>query len=175
MKSLAPSGVDLIKYGVSISINPSLFKYLRTSKVKLFLKIILSFKIPLLKSRYLYFILSSSPPSVSFSIVNGGMADEFKTLIFETKISISPVAIFSLEATLLMTSPSICITNSLPIFFTDSNTSFVLFSEFIISCVIPYLSLRSIQIKKPLFLIFWTHPESFTLVPASEILSSPQL
>jgi hypothetical protein len=38
--------------------------------------------------------------------VKGGILDEFKTDISETKISISPVDIFLLIASLLITSPS---------------------------------------------------------------------
>ena len=78
MKSRAPSGVDFIRYGVSTSIKSILFKYFLVSNESLFLNKRLFFISSLLISKYLYFILSSSPPSVSFSIVNGGVLDLFK-------------------------------------------------------------------------------------------------
>ena len=113
-------------------------------------------------SRYLYFILNSSPPSDSFSRVNGGTRDLFKTLRFDTRISISPVLIFSLMFFLSITVPSISITNSLPSLVAASNSSSLDLSLSNTNCVMPYLSLRSIQIIKPFSLTLLTQPESFT-------------
>src|SRR5690554_7493609 len=45
-------------------------------------------------SRYLYFIRRSSPPSVSSSIVKGGVFEVLRIVSSETNISISPVGIF---------------------------------------------------------------------------------
>ena len=44
-------------------------------------------------SKYLYFILMSSPPSVLSSIVKGGVIDAFKISNLETNTSTSPVSI----------------------------------------------------------------------------------
>ena len=63
-------------------------------------------------SRYLYFILSSSPPSVSSSIVNGGVLERFKIVSLFTSISISPVKILLFLDCLSITKPFTCITNS---------------------------------------------------------------
>ena len=58
-------------------------------------------------SKYLYFILSSSPPSVLFSIVKGGVVDSFKTSNELAKISMSPVLISGFLDSLSITFPSI--------------------------------------------------------------------
>ena len=129
----------------------------------------------LLRSKYLYFIRSSSPPSDSFSIVNGGTSDLFNISIFSTEISISPVGILLLGACLSITFPFTEITNSLPNDLAIEITSGDVFSESIKTCVIPYLSLKSIQIKKPLFLILCTHPQIIIFELISLFLNSPQL
>ena len=59
----------------------------------------------LLISKYLYFILNSSPPSVLSSIVKGGVNDSFSTVSSETKISMSPVAILGFLEVLSITDP----------------------------------------------------------------------
>ena len=75
-------------------------------------------------SRYLYFILNSSPPSVSSSIVKGGVIEAFKIVNSVTKTSISPVLIKEFFDFLSMTDPLIFITNSLFSFLADSINSF---------------------------------------------------
>ena len=77
----------------------------------------------LLISKYLYFILSPSPPSVSFSIVKGGVFDEFRIVSSDTFISISPVGMFIFFELRSITSPLTWITNSLPSFLTFSHKS----------------------------------------------------
>ena len=115
MKSLAPSGVDFIKYGVSISIKSAWDKKFLTIIDTRCLRIKFSFTLFRLKSKYLYFIRSSSPPSVSFSIVKGGVSEWFKMLNSETNISIPPEGIFRFLDSLSITKPLTWITSSLPI------------------------------------------------------------
>ena len=59
----------------------------------------------LLISKYLYFILNSSPPSVLSSIVKGGVRDSLSTVSSETKISMSPVAILGFLEVLSIIDP----------------------------------------------------------------------
>ena len=80
-------------------------------------------------SRYLYFIRSSSPPSVSSSMVKGGSTDSFKIVSFSTKISISPVGIFGFLEALSMTFPSTWMTNSRPKFLAFSKRSLEVLSS----------------------------------------------
>src|SRR5664280_1212350 len=70
--------------------------------------------VALLRSRYRYFILSSSPPSVSSSIVKGGISLLLRILNASTSISISPVNIFRFLLILSLTFPLTCTTNSRP-------------------------------------------------------------
>ena len=119
MKSLAPSGVDLINTGVSTSIKFSESRYSLVSFINLCLSIILFLIGDLLRSRYLYFILNSSPPSVLSSIVKGGTSDSFNISKVLTLISISPVIILSFFDCLSETTPSTLITNSLPKVFAE--------------------------------------------------------
>ena len=74
-------------------------------------------------SKYLYFILSSSPPSDSFSIVNGGVRELFNTFNSETRTSTSPVSINEFLEALSITVPLILITNSRPRVLANSITS----------------------------------------------------
>ena len=101
-------------------------------------------------SKYLYFILISSPPSVLSSIVKGGVTDAFKISNFETNTSIAPVDILEFLDSLSITIPVTCITNSLPKDFAFSIISFGVRSSSKINCVIPYLSRKSTQTIKPL-------------------------
>ena len=74
----------------------------------------------LLISKYLYFILNSSPPSVSSSMVKGGVFEAFNIFNSVTRTSISPVFINEFLDFLSITVPLILITNSRPSFFADS-------------------------------------------------------
>ena len=173
-KSLAPSGVDLIRHGVSTSTKSWLSRNLRVSSASLLLNIILLRTGLRLISMYLYFIRISSPPSVSSSIVNGGVIDALSTLSSDTLISISPVALFAFLLLRSATSPFTCTTNSLPSL-RASSVSASLDSILNTSCVIPYLSLISTKVIPPRSLPFCTHPLSVTCCPMCEALSSPQL
>ena len=73
-------------------------------------------------SKYLYFILNSSPPSDSSSIVKGGVIELFNIFNSDTSTSISPVLIRSFFEFLSITLPVILITNSLPKVFAKSIT-----------------------------------------------------
>ena len=73
-------------------------------------------------SKYLYFILNSSPPSDSSSIVKGGVIEVFNIFNSRTSTSISPVLIRSFFEFLSITLPVILITNSLPKVFAKSIT-----------------------------------------------------
>ena len=59
-KSLAPSGVDFVSNGVSTSVNPELSRYSLTALIILCLVFKFLSSFPLLRSKYLYFSLSSS-------------------------------------------------------------------------------------------------------------------
>src|SRR5690554_7216377 len=65
-------------------------------------------------SRYLYFIRKSSPPSVSSSIVKGGVLDLFRIFKSETRISTSPVGMFGFFDSRSITVPVTWMTNSRP-------------------------------------------------------------
>ena len=117
-----------------------------------------------LKSRYLYFNLNSSLVLASSSTGNGGVSASDKILSVFTVTSISPVAIFSLTAPLrCLTTPSAAITNSLLRFLAFSKTSPSFSSK--TNCKRPERSLKSIKIKLPKFLLFWTHPITVTVSP----------
>ena len=73
-------------------------------------------------SKYRYFILNSSPPSDSSSIVKGGVIELFNIFNSDTSTSISPVLIRSFFEFLSITLPVILITNSLPKVFAKSIT-----------------------------------------------------
>ena len=113
-KSRAPSGVDFMRFGVSISTKSLASKYSRTAWLNLARIINRSFNSGLLISRYRYFNLNSSLPSVAFSIKKGGVSDSLSMFNSFTSISISPVGIFRFLLVRSMTTPFICITNSRP-------------------------------------------------------------
>ena len=142
--------------------NPFLERKFLTSNDNSCLNIKFSFTGCLLISRYLYFILNSSPPSDTFSRVKGGTRDLFKIFILDTRISISPVLIFSLIFFLSITFPSTSITNSLPSSAAAENNSSLDLSLSNTNCVMPYLSLKSTQIINPFSLTLFTQPESLT-------------
>ena len=122
---------------------------------------------PLLKSKNLYFILSSSPPSVSSSIVNGGVFDSFRMVKVWTSISMSPVLSLGFLLVLSFTTPLIWITHSLLISLALLQR-FSSFDSLKVNCVIPYRSLKSIKVIPPRSLFFWTQPHSITLRSTSD-------
>ena len=87
----------------------------------------------LLISRYRYFILSSSPPSVFSSKVNGGTLDLLSISISCNVISISPVPMLGFLDSLSLTDPVTETTYSLPIFLTCST---ILFDDSFVSMII---------------------------------------
>ncbi len=138
----------MIRTGVSISINPFESMYFRTSCAILCRSSRFFLIHVLLRSRYLYFILKSSPPSVSSSIVKGGRTDGFITSNSFTSISISPVGIFLFLLLRSATIPLILMTNSRPSFLALSHNSLFI-SILNTSCVMPYLSRRSMKVIPP--------------------------
>src|SRR4030043_895508 len=126
------------------------------------------------RSRYLYFIRSSSPPSVSSSIVNGGISLRLRIFSSSTSISISPVGVLGFLLLRSFTFPAAWITNSRPSFLAFSQSS-LLVSRLKTSCVTPYRSRRSTNVIPPRSLDFCTHPQRITLLPSSFRLSSPQV
>ncbi len=123
------------------------------------------------KSKYLYFILISSPPSVSSSIVNGGTSDLLRISSFSTLISILPVGILGFLDSRSITFPFTFITNSLPSFFTCFISSVSHIDSSKTNCVIPYLSRKSIQIIEPLSRIRCTQPLKTTPLLTFSILN----
>ena len=81
----------------------------------------------------------------------------------ETRISISPVLIFSLAFFLSITLPSTSTTYSLPSSDAAEKTFSVDLSLSNTNWVTPYLSLKSIQIIKPFSRILFTQPDSLTV------------
>ena len=110
------------------------------------------------------------------SIWNGGVCDSERTLIDVAITSISPVFKFSFTAAeRFWTIPSTATTNSLlkvPAFAKPSAPT--LFSSNTI-CNIPLLSLKSIKIRLPKFLLFCTHPITVTFSPILALDTSVHL
>ena len=125
------------------------------------------------RSRYLYWSLNSSVAFTSSSTTNGGVSDSFNISRLSTSISISPVGIFLLTLSRIITFPEAEITNSFPNF-----STILINSEFpglIFNWVIPYLSRKSIKNNPPKSLFFATHPFNVTFWPMNLVFSSPQL
>ena len=103
-----------MRYGVSTSMKSTLSRYFRVSipmrwrKNRLFCT---GFR---RKSKYRYCIRKSSPPSVSSSIVNGGVFAALSTSSDVTSISMSPVGTRLFLDSRSRTAPSTLITNSRP-------------------------------------------------------------
>ena len=93
------------------------------------------------------------------------------TSIFSAITSISPVFMFLFLLLLSTTFPSTCIQLSVVNSFACSCN----FSSFIIICVIPNSSLRSINSIPPRFLFFCIQPASSTFSPALLMFSSPHV
>ena len=128
----------------------------------------------LLKSRYLYCNLNSSLVLIFSSTGNGGVSDSDKMRSVLTVTSISPVAKSSLIAPpRFLTTPSTAITNSLLRFLAFSKTSLSFSSN--TNWRIPDLSLKSIKIRLPKFLLFWTQPITVTVSPIFLLLTSVHL
>ncbi len=113
-KSRAPSGVDFMRYGVSISKKERESRYLRVSMPSWWRNMRLARRGFLLKSRKRHCMRRSSPPSLSSSMVNGGVLAALSTSIFSTIISISPVGILAFLEERSITLPVTFTTNSRP-------------------------------------------------------------
>ena len=149
-KSRAPSGVDFIRKGVSISMNPCSCKKFLAARLTEYRNSRFFFTTFLRRSRNLYFILTSSPPSVSSCMVKGGVADLFKTENERIFISISPVGKRRFLSLRSVTVPVAWITYSLP---SGCSANNVFRSSPNSNCVIPYRSRRSMKVMLPNFLI----------------------
>ena len=167
MKSLAPSGVLLPRMGVSISMNFCDSRYCLARCRNLLLNSMAWIISDLLRSRYLYFMRTSSPgrtPSFWSPISSGGMADLLSSLADLMRTSIAPVGLrsSSVPSTLFLTVPFTCTTDSLekvsmtaPRAFTSTS---LVASGSKTTCVIPYLSARSMKATPPWSLENLTQP-----------------
>ncbi len=137
------------------------------------------------RSRYLYFMRvssSGSTPSFWSPISNGGSLDLERSSACVTRTSISPVGLAStaVPSTLALTVPSMSTHDSrekvamvdwIPSLSAPSGRS----SGSKTTCVMPYLSARSMKATPPWSLENLTQPSRQTLFPMSENLSSPQV
>ena len=171
--------------GVSISRNPFCSRYCLARWTSLLLKTIDWIISVLLRSRYLYFILMSSSgrtPSFWSPSSNGGRADLFRSSASVMRTSISPVGFLasSVPSTLFLTIPLICTQDSrVNVFMTESSFAasapWGRSSGSKTTCVMPYLSARSMNATPPWSLENLTQPWRHTSFPRSEDLSSPQV
>ena len=110
----APSGVDFISMGVSISKKFCESRYRLTSNASLCRNSRFLRTQSRRRSRYRYCMRRSSPPSLSSSIVKGGVSDVLSIFRLFTSISISPVGILRFLLYRSFTVPVTCITYSRP-------------------------------------------------------------
>ena len=130
----------------------------------------------LLRSRYLYFNLSSSLVLESSSIGNGGVSASESILNSLAIISSLPVARSAFSAPFLLTKvPDTAIQNSALILLAFSNISIPQDSSSKIICTIPLLSLKSKNMIPPLTLFLATQPITQTVSPTLASTTSAHL
>ena len=174
-KSLAPSGVDFVRQGVSISMKPSSVSFCLAFCVSLWRIWILWLWSGLLRSRYRYCSLSSSLTIAWSSIGKGGVSASENISIRETSTSISPVGMwgFLSFSPLKATVPSTPMTNSdLRVF--ACRKPFGSLSSEKTSWVMPLLSRRSTNMRLPRSRCLLTQPSMITFFPTSLPRRSPQ-
>src|SRR5574344_2389426 len=106
--------------------------------------------------------------------VEVGALDEIKLCGGEFGAGGSVQGILQFLLSLSLTTPFVWITYSLPSVPIRSFISLEPCSS-ATSCVIPYLSRRSINVIPPILRILWTQPAKVTALPASDNLNSPQV
>mmetsp|Transcript_13626 Transcript_13626/g.38312 ORF Transcript_13626/g.38312 Transcript_13626/m.38312 type:complete len:302 (+) Transcript_13626:1099-2004(+) len=174
-KSLAPSGEDLVRIGVSTSMKSWLSKKLLNALVTLCLSVKFACICDLLRSRTLWRSRSSSFGAASPLTSNGSRLDTlFKTPMLSATISTLPVGMFGFACRRSCTGPSTDTTHS------ARSSSATLWargnlSGEVTTCTIPERSLMSRKRIPPIFLDLCTQPHTLTLsaslttVPAGDL------